>query len=149
MSKLEKIVKFLRTVIGHTGAYFMITVLLLNLASGIIAGNGRTFSPAYFGIAVLFAFLLSLCDFVLNVKFIPMLLARSAVHVVLATLAFVISFVLVSGIVEGSTGFVGAIVFFIIDTVVLSVRAIYVNALNKNKTEKDSEYKSVFTNGEE
>ena len=146
MKKFEKVVKFARTVIGHMGAYFMITVLLLNLASGIVAGNGRTFSPAYFGIAVLFAFLLSLCDFVLNVKFIPMLLARSAIHVVLATLAFVISFVLVSGVVEGSTGFVGAIVFFIIDTVVLSVRALYVNALNKK--EKESEYKSVFTNDE-
>lgn len=146
MKKFEKVVKFARTVIGHMGAYFMITVLLLNLASGIVAGNGRTFSPAYFGIAVLFAFLLSLCDFVLNVKFIPMLLARSAIHVVLATLVFVISFVLVSGVVEGSTGFVGAIVFFIIDTVVLSVRALYVNALNKK--EKESEYKSVFTNDE-
>lgn len=147
MKKFEKVVKFARTVIGHMGAYFMITVLLLNLASGIVAGNGRTFSPAYFGVAVLFAFLLSLCDFVLNVKFIPMLLARSAIHVVLATLAFVISFVLVSGVVEGSTGFVGAIVFFIIDTVVLSVRAIYVNALNKK--EKESEYNPVFTNGDE
>ena len=147
MKKLEKFVKFIRTVIGHTGAYFMITVLLLNLASGIIAGSGRTFSPAYFGVAVLFAFLLSLCDFVLNVKFIPMLLARSAIHVVLATLAFVISFVLVSGIVEGSTGFVGAIVFFMIDIVVLSVRAIYVSALDKK--EKNSEYNQVFTNGDE
>ena len=146
MKKFEKVVKFVRAVIGHMGAYFMITVLLLNLASGIVAGNGRTFSPAYFGIAVLFAFLLSLCDFVLNVKFIPMLLARSAIHVVLATLAFVISFVLVSGVVEGSTGFVGAIVFFIIDTVVLSVRALYVNALNRK--EKESEYKPVFTNDE-
>ena len=125
----------------------MITVLLLNLASGIIAGSGRTFSPAYFGVAVLFAFLLSLCDFVLNVKFIPMLLARSAIHVVLATLAFVISFVLVSGIVKGSTGFVGAIVFFMIDIVVLSVRAIYVSALDKK--EKNSEYNQVFTNGDE
>ncbi len=84
MKIFEKIMRVIRSYIGHLGVYFTLTVLLLNA----LGGASRTFSPDYFGIAVLFAALLALCDFILDLKMIPSLLARSAIHAVFATLSF-------------------------------------------------------------
>ena len=121
--------RVIRSYIGHLGVYFTLTVLLLNA----LGGASRTFSPDYFGIAVLFAALLALCDFILDLKMIPSLLARSAIHAVFATLSFVIAFVLAAGIVAGSTAFVASVMFVLIDIAALSVRAVYISLVNRDK----------------
>ena len=127
MKIFEKIVALLRSYVGHLGVYFTVTVLLINT----LGGKGRMFSPEYLGIAVLFAALLALCDFILDIKFTPSLLAKSALHAVFATLSFVIAFALASGIIESSTAFVASTVFFLIDVAALSVRALYISLVSK------------------
>lgn len=133
MKILEKSVVFLRRFISHACVYFTLTVLLL----GAAAGEGRTFSPDYFGIAVLFGALVALCDFVLLLKFIPSLFARSAIHAVLATAAFAASFVLASGIISGSTGFVATVVFFAADCSALAVRGAFISLVKKRPSETE------------
>lgn len=127
MKTFEKIVHYLRSYVGHLGVYFTVTVLLINTFSG----KDRMFSPDYFGIAVLFAALLALCDFILDIKFIPSLLAKSALHAVFATLSFVVAFALAAGIIENSTAFVASTVFLVIDVAALSVRALYISLVSK------------------
>ena len=128
MKIFKCIVNIVRRFVAHAGVYFMLTVLLLNA----LGGEGRTFSPDYFGIAVLFGALLSMCDFVLDAKFISSALARSAIHVVIATASFAVSFVLAAGILEGSTGFIASAAFLVVDCVALAVRGIYLS-LTKDK----------------
>ena len=134
MKVFQKIVSFLRSYIGHMGAYFLITVSVLSILGST---NGRTFAPDDFGIAALFSALLALCDIVLSAKFIPSLLARSAIHAVTATASFVISFVLVAGKLQSSTAFVVSVVFLIIDALCLTVRAIYMTAVDRAKEKEE------------
>jgi len=129
MKIFEKAVAVIRSYVGHLGVYFTLTVLIL----GALGGENRIFSPNHFGIAVLFAALLALCDFILTLKFIPSLLAKSALHAVFATLSFVIAFVLASGIVANSTAFVVSTVFLLVDAVALTVRAVYLSILRRRE----------------
>ncbi|MBQ0125730.1 MAG: hypothetical protein KBS59_05330 [Clostridiales bacterium] len=131
MKIFGKIIGFLRGYIGHMGAYFMICVLTL----GLLGGENRTFAPEYFGVAVLFSALLALCDLVLALKCIKSVGAKSALHVGLSTVAFVLSFVLASGALDGSTGFVGAVFFAVFDAVCLCVRGIYISRVSRYEAE--------------
>ena len=128
MKIFQKIVAVLSSYIGHTGAYFLITVSALSIMG---SAQGRTFAPADFGTAALFSALLGLCFFVLYAKFIPSLFARCAIHAVLAMAAFVISFVLVAGKLQSSTAFIVSVVFFIVDVVALAIRGAYVSAVGR------------------
>ena len=136
MKIFQKIVCVIRSYIGHMGAYFLLTVSALSILGSV---QGRTFAPADFGIATLFSALLALCDFILAAKFIPSLLAKSAIHAVLATASFVISFVLVAGRLQSSTAFVISVVFFVFVAIVLAVRAAYISAVRRANEKEENQ----------
>lgn len=133
MRSIQRFVRALGFFIGHMGAYFMIVVLGLS----VLSGDGRSFSPDYFGIAALFAALLALSDIVLHIKKLESLLARSAIHVVLATISFVLSFVLASKALSGGTGFVAALCFLVIDIIAMCIRGAYIGAVKKSSYNDD------------
>ena len=129
MKTFKKIVDIAVRFVARMGVTFMLTILLLN---AIAAGNRQSFSPDYFGVAALFAALIALCGAVLDVKCIPSELAKGAIHGVLATAAFVVAFILASGVeTTASAGFVMAVVFAVADIVMLIVRGLYLNAVKK------------------
>ena len=113
------------------------TILILN---AVAAGNRQSFSPDYFGVAALFGALIALCGVVLDVKFIPSELAKGAIHVLFATAAFVVSFILVSGVkTTASAGFVMAVIFAVADTAVLFARGFYLRAVKKAELKEKNE----------
>lgn len=131
MKLLDKIVKIIASLVGHMGAYFMITVLFLTAVSG----EGRGYNPAQFGVAVLFSALLALSSLILKIKIIKSVFAVSAIHVVAAVISFVVSFVLVYGQLSASTAFVAAVCFMVVDIIALVIRGVYVTAKKKHDME--------------
>ena len=137
MKKFKKIVDFIIRFVGRMGVTFMVTVLILDL---VAAANGRSFSPDFFGVAALFAALIALCGVVLDVKFIPSELAKGAIHVFLATAAFVVSFILASGVkTTGGAAFVMAVVFAVADAALLVLRGLYLGAVKKAELKEKNE----------
>lgn len=121
MKTFKKISDIFISFLGHMGVFFMITVLLF----AAIGGKDRTLSPDFYGVIALFAALMALCSFILKAGFIPSYLARSAIHAVLATASFAVSFVLVSGVVAASTGFVASVIFLAVDVLALTAKGVY------------------------
>lgn len=137
MKTLKKIVDFAVRFVGCMGAMFMLTILFLNI---LASGYGRSFSPDFFGVALLFAALTALCGFVLKIKFIPSELAKGAIHVVLATASFVVSIIFASGVkTTTSAAFIMAVIFAVLDIAALSVRGIYLNAVKKAEAKAKAE----------
>ena len=129
MKRVDTAVKLICRYISHFGVYFTATVLFFS-------ATGGAFSPSYYGTAALFGALMSLCDMIFLVKFIHSVVALSAIHVVIATVSFVVAFVLTSGAVEGSTGFVASVVFFLADALALALRGGYI-ALRNSAEKKE------------
>jgi len=137
MIKFKKIVDVLAAFLGRAGVFFTATILMFNIFAG---GNGKSFSPEFFGVALLFAALLALCGFVLKIRFIPSELAKGAIHVFLATASFVVSIILASGVkTTASAAFIMAVVFAVADIAALSVRGVYLNAVKKAEAKAKAE----------
>lgn len=129
MLKFKKIVDSLAALCGRAGVFFTATVLIFNIYA---SGYGRSFSPDFFGVALLFAALMSLCGLVLKIKFIPSEAIKGVIHVVLATASFVISIIFASGIkTTGGAAFVMAVIFAVCDTVALVIRGLYLAGVKK------------------
>lgn len=135
MKLFKRFVGVLGAFLGHMGAYFMIVVLGLS----VLGGEGRSFSPDYFGVAALFAAMLAISDGILHFDLIQSIAARSAIHVVLATVSFTVAFVLVSKVLSGGTGFVAAMCFFVIDIIAMCVRGAYINAVKRSERKESAE----------
>ena len=137
MKKFKKIVDIAVRFVGRMGATFMIAILFLNV---LASSGGRSFSPDFFGVAALCAALIALCGVVLDVKFIPSELAKGAIHVFLATAAFVVSVLLSSDVkTTASAGFVMSVVFAALDAAVLLLRGLYIGAVRKTELKEKNE----------
>lgn len=137
MIKFKKIVGLIAAFLGRAGVFFTATILIFNV---FVAGSGRSFSPDFFGVALLFGALLALCGFVLKLKFIPSELAKGAIHVFLATASFVVSIILSSGVkTTTSAAFIMAVIFAVADVAVLSVRGLYLHAVKKAEQKAKNE----------
>lgn len=137
MKTFKKIVDFALRFVGRMGVTFMLMILFLNV---LASSGGRSFSPDFFGVAALFAFLIALCGVVLDLKFIPSELAKGAIHVFLATASFVVSVLLSSGVkTTTSAAFVMAVIFAVIDAVALIIRGLYLGAVKKAELKEKNE----------
>lgn len=129
MLKFKKVVGILSAFFGRAGVFFTATVFAFNIFA---SGYGRSFSPDFFGVALLFAALLALCGFVLKIKFISSEILKGVIHVFLATAAFVVSIIFASGIkTTGGAAFVMAVIFAVCDTVALVIRGLYLAGVKK------------------
>lgn len=137
MLKFRKIVDALAALCGRAGVFFTATVLAFNIYA---SGYGRSFSPDFFGVALLFAVLLAMCGFVFKIKFIPSEAIKGVIHVLLATASFVVSIIFASGIkTTGGAAFVMAVIFAVADIAALSVRGVYLNAVKKAEAKAKAE----------
>lgn len=144
MKIVQKAVSVVRSWLGHAGAYFTITVLLLGGLATLISGGESSFNPDYFGVAALFASVLAVCDFTLSWKVISSFGVRVILHGLLATADFVVSFVVVSKAIEGGTGLVATIVFVFIYAVIMATRSVYSSVVRRHAVDS-SEYDPLFT----
>lgn len=129
MLKFKKIVDVLAALCGRAGVFFTVTILAFNIFA---SGYGRSFSPDFFGVALLFAALMSLCGLVLKLKIIKSKLIKDAAHVILATASFVVSIILASGVkTTGAAAFIMSVLFAVADIVALIVRELYLAGVKK------------------
>ena len=139
---MNKFLSFLRSYLGHVGAYFMFTMLAFGLFSLSI---GETANPLKLGLifsSLLFAALIGIADYVFRFKFLGAYVAKVAVHGVLTIASFALSFIAVAGLVErGRTALFGVLFFAVFYLVIAVVRCVY-----HYTTEKKANAKKGYTN---
>lgn len=142
---MKKFISFLRSYLGHVGAYFMFTILVFVLFSKAIGLPSDTFRTQLVWTSLLFAALVGAVDYVFKLAFLGSYYAKLAVHAVLTTASFAFSFIVVSDLVErGRTAMFGTLAFFVLYLVIAVVRCIYHSVTVKRSNEKES-YTNLYT----
>lgn len=140
---MKKFISFVRSYLGHVGAYFMFTMLLFILFSMALGLPSSTFNTPLVWTSLLFAALVGIADYVF---FLPVsYFLKLVIHGVLSTAAFGLSFVAVSGLVErGRTGLFGILGFLVFYVVLAVIRGIY-HSVTERKAREGSGYTSLYT----
>lgn len=140
---MKKLISYVRSYLGHVGAYFMFTMLLFILFSMALGLPSSTFNTPLVWTSLLFSVLVGIAD---SVFFLPIsYLLRLVVHGVLCTAAFGLSFVAVSGLVErGRTGLFGILGFLVFYIVLAVIRGVY-HSVTERKAREDAGYSSLYT----
>jgi hypothetical protein len=130
--------------LGHVGFYFLLTILFFSVVA--LVKVSATFNLVLVWSALLFAALLGLADVVFALKFLGSYLVKLVVHIILATVAFAVSFVWISGgiIEESSTAVVGVLAFAFIMILVSVVRGVVHTAFSKKENENKA-YNYLYT----
>ena len=142
---MKKWLSFLRSYIGHVGAYFMFTVLTFVLFSKALGLPSDTFNTPLVWTSLLFAALVGAAEYVFRLAFLGSYYVKLVVHGILATVSFALSFVVASDLVErGKTAMFGILAFFILYLVIAAVRCVYHSVTTKKSNEKES-YTNLYT----
>ena len=109
---MKKWLSFLRSYVGHVGAYFMFTILAFVLFSKAIGLPSDTFNTPLVWTSLLFAALVGAADYVFRLAFLGSYYVKLVVHGILVTVSFALSFVVASDLVErGRTAMFGILSF--------------------------------------
>jgi len=142
---MKKFISFLRSYLGHAGAYFMVTILAFVLFSRAIGMPSETFNTQLVWTSLLFSALVGAADYVFRLTFLGSYYVKLTVHGVLTTAAFALSFIAASDLVErGKTGVFGILAFFVFYVLIAAVRCIYHSVTVKKNNEKES-YTDLYT----
>ena len=140
---MKKIISFLKSYIGHMGAYFMISVLVFTIAAAILKSS--TVNLPLIWAAVTFGALVALCDLLFVIPLIRSYFVNVVLHGILTVASFAISFISVSGLIErGRTAVFGVIFFSVLYIILAAIRCAYHFSTVKKENEKQ-EYKSLYT----
>ena len=142
---MKKGISFLRSYVGHVGAYFMFSMLAFVIFSKAIGLPSDTFNTQLVWTSLLFAALVGAADYVFRLAFLGSYYVKLVVHGILVTVSFALSFVVASGLVErGRTAMFGILAFFIFYLVIAAVRCVYHSVTTKKSNEKES-YTNLYT----
>ena len=141
---MKKVYSAVSSYLGHVGFYFLLTILFFSVVA--LVKVSATFNLVLVWSALLFAALLGLADVVFALKFLGSYLVKLVVHIILATVAFAVSFVWISGgiIEESSTAVVGVLAFAFIMILVSVVRGVVHTAFSKKENENKA-YNYLYT----
>jgi|GEM_PF-1315080 hypothetical protein len=142
---MKKWLSFLRSYVGHVGAYFMFTILAFVLFSKAIGLPSDTFNTPLVWTSLLFAALVGAADYVFRLAFLGSYYVKLVVHGILVTVSFALSFVVASDLVErGRTAMFGILSFFVFYLVIAAVRCVYHSVTAKKSNERES-YTNLYT----
>lgn len=142
---MKKLISFLRSYLGHVGAYFMFTMLVFILFSMAMGLPSDTFNTPLVWTSLLFSALVGVADYVFHVRFLGSYFVKLAIHGILCTVAFGVSFVALSGLVErGKTGLFGILGFLIFYVFLAVVRGIYHTISDRSMSENEP-YTNLYT----
>ncbi len=141
---MKKVYSVVSSYLGHVGFYFLLTILVFSIVALVKVSS--TFNLVLVWSALLFAALLALADGVFALKFLGSYLVKLVVHIILATVAFAISFVFVSdGVIEeSSTAVVGVLAFAFVMILISVVRGVIHSAFAKKENESKA-YHYLYT----
>ena len=140
---MKKFVSFLKSYIGHMGAYFMISVLVFSIAAAIL--NSSTVNIPLIWAALTFGALVAFCDLLFVIPLIRSYIVNVVLHGVLTIASFAVSFIWVSGLIErGRTGLFGVFFFAILYIILAVIRCVYHFSTEKKENEKQV-YTSLYT----
>lgn len=140
---MKKFISFLKSYIGHMGAYFMISVLVFSIAAAIL--NSSTVNIPLIWAALTFGALVAFCDLLFVIPLIRSYIVNVVLHGVLTIASFAVSFIWVSGLIErGRTGLFGVFFFAILYTILAVIRCVYHFSTEKKENEKQV-YTSLYT----
>ncbi len=129
--------------LGRVGLYFLVIILLFSLIA-LVTGSS-TVNLVLVWSALLFGVLLALADGVFNLKFLGSYAVKLVIHAVLAVIAFAVSFVLVSGVIETGKSAVWSIFLFAcLVVIVAAVRGVIHMVCAKKENETKS-YDYLYT----
>lgn len=142
---MKKLISFLRSYLGHVGAYFMFTVLIFVLFSMALRLPSDTFNTPLVWTSLLFSALVGVADYVFHARFLSSYFVKLAIHGILCTVAFGVSFVALSGLIErGKTGLFGILGFIIFYILLAVIRGVY-HSVNERKSRESLDYTSLYT----
>ena len=140
---MKKFISFLKSYIGHTGAYFMISVLVFSIAAAIL--NSSTVNIPLIWAALTFGLLVAFCDLLFVIPLIRSYIVNVVLHGILTIASFAISFIWISGLIErGRTGLFGVFFFAILYIILAVIRCVYHFSTEKKENEKQV-YTSLYT----
>ena len=139
---MKKAVSFLRSYIGHAGAYFMFTMLVFGLV--YYATAKEDFMLVLVWSSLLFGLLVACCDLLFVFPLIRSYVANVVIHGVLTVASFAVSFVWASGAIErGKTAVFGILFFSVLYVILAVIRCVYHFAMTRKENEK-KEYKNLY-----
>lgn len=140
---MKKLISFLRSYLGHMGAYFMFPMLIFGFVS--IVMDSATVNLVLIWSSLLFGALVALCDYVYKLSFLGSFLVKMVIHGILTVLSFAFSFVFVSGVIERGKTAVYVVLFFSVFYLILAaIRCAYHFLLDRKENSK-KEYTNLYT----
>ena len=140
---MKKIIAVLRSYLGHAGAYFMFTILGFSL---IFSGAKATqFDMQLVWVALLFAGLVALCDFIFAAKFIGSYFTKVFCHGILSVVSFAVAFSRYPAFINGAKTLLFATFFFGLFYIILAVVRCSYHFAAIGKENKKKEYKNLYT----
>ncbi len=140
---MKKFITLASAYFGRVGFYFLLTISLFAIIAS--ATGSATVNLVLIWSALLFAALIGLADGVFKLKFLGSYPVKLMIHIVLSTLSFALSFVLISGVIESGKSKVWSIFLFLIfASLVGVVRGIFY-AIMKKKQNADQSYDYLYT----
>ena len=140
---MKKLISILKSYIGHTGAYFMFSVLPFVLFSYATGGTAVNLPLMWSGL--LFGMLVALCDFLFVFPWIQSYLVNVFLHGILSVASFALSFVWATKMIErGRTAVFGVLLFAVIYMILAAIRCAYHFATTK-KENSEKAYESLYT----
>lgn len=140
---MKKLISFVRSYLGHAGAYFMLTMLVFGVVA--LATDSATVNLRLIWTALLFGVLVALCDYIFVCSFLGSYLAKVVFHGILTVASFAVSFVWVSGLIErGKTAVFGVLFFAVFYVILAVIRCVY-HFAGEKKANAKKEYHSLYT----
>ena len=140
---MKKFISIASSYLGHVGFYFLAVIVVFASIAAVAAST--TFNIVLVWTALLFAALLGIADGVFALKFLGSYLVKATLHAVLAIVAFAISFVGGSGVIEGGkTAVMGVLLFSALMVLITVIRCVLYYATAKKENENKS-YQYLYT----
>ncbi len=140
---MKKCISLVSAYLGRVGFYFLLTILLFSLIA-LVTGSS-TVNLVLIWSALLFGGLLGLADEVFKIRFLGSYAVKTVIHSVLAVLAFAISFVFVSGVIETEQSKVWSIFLFAILVLIVAVIRGITHMLLSKKANETKSYDYLYT----
>lgn len=146
MNNSKQITAYIKSFFGHMGVYFTAIVMVLNTAFKMIFPSndvGINTSMSFY--IFLFCVIAALCDFIMNIKFIPSFVARLAIHFVLLTIDFAVVLVWLTDRTRSTKTVIFVVAVFAICLFIVDAVRVIVYNVKKRESNAAQEYKTMFS----
>ncbi len=146
MNNSNKVTAYIKSFLGHMGVYFTAIVMALNIVFKMIFPSndvGINTSMSFY--IFLFCVIAALCDFVMNIKFIPSFVARLAIHFVLLTIDFAVVLAWLTDRTRSTKTIIFVVAVFAICLLIVDVVRVIVHSVKNKKNNEAQEYKTMFS----